>query len=74
MGVETVGYIPYKQFGYRQGTNYDKSYVIEEQTWTYQVTLEIVYKRGGRQAGSRVIIKEFNTLVQAQQYLEKKVY
>ncbi len=65
-------HIPYKQFGYRQGCSYDVSYVIEEVAYRYHVTVELIARRGGRTAGSRVLKAEFSNLAMAQQYISKK--
>ncbi len=74
MGVRVVSsYIPYKQFGYRRDCNYDKSYVIEEQTWNYKITIEIVARNRRHLAGSRVIVHECSTLEQALAYIGKKL-
>ena len=74
MGVRVVSaYIPYKQFGYRRDCNYDKSYVIEEQTWNYKVTIDYVARRRGYLAGSRIIVYECSTLEEALAYIGKKL-
>lgn len=65
----------YKQFGYRQGSMYDRSHLIEEQKeGSFVVVLDFYPRFGDRVSGhaARTTKRVFPTLLLAQQYLTKK--